>query len=108
MNTLFIIHFLIAIALFYLLTSWSRGLKKRYKAYLYFLISASIVPIYSEATEEGDFHLWFPLGFIFLMLYLIICLRKNVKYPAAIWKATLLGFGVSVYLSLLAYGVIIL
>lgn len=57
---------IMAIIIIYLLVKWSKELETRqFTVYFYFLISAYIMPIYSPYSEEdGEFQLWFPLGFV--------------------------------------------
>ncbi len=55
--------------------------------FFYFMISTYIAPIYSRSTKEGDFHLWIPLGFIFVFFYLF---RSERNHPSKM-KASILG-----------------
>ncbi|MFE8699984.1 hypothetical protein ACFYKX_05025 [Cytobacillus sp. FJAT-54145] len=85
---------LIAISIFYFLYKWSKELEDRkYTIFLYFLISTYIAPLYSRSTENGDFELWFPLGFTVVILYLL----RHKKYHSAKMKASLLGVAVAIY-----------
>lgn len=86
---------IILIAIIYLLVRWSKELEnRRFKIFLYFLISTYTSPLYSQSTSNGGkFELWIPLGFIFIMVYLF----ANKKNHPAKMKASLLGLAVALY-----------
>jgi hypothetical protein len=93
-----------AIAIIYLLSKWSQELaERRFTVVLYFLISANITPLYSVSGPGGIFQLWFPLGFGFCLLYLIV--NGGRRHPAKL-KAFFLGLTVATYQLLTQYGVI--
>ncbi|MFK9093609.1 hypothetical protein [Bacillus salipaludis] len=90
-----IINFVIFIAIIYLLWRWSKELENRsFTIFLYFLISTYTAPLYSRSTSNGgQFELWFPLGFAFILIYLY----ANKKNHPAKMKASLLGLAVAIY-----------
>nr|WP_238020248.1 hypothetical protein [Oceanobacillus jordanicus] len=90
----------IAIIVIFLLVRWGKQLEsKRSRVFFYFLISTYITPIYSQSTEEGIFELWFPLGFIAVILYLFLNKRNH---PSKL-KASILGFCIAIYQLFLQY-----
>lgn len=90
----------IAILIIYLLVRWSKQLEtRRFTVFFYFLISTYIAPIYAHSTEEKDFSLWLPLGFIAVLIYLFLNERNH---PSKI-KASILGFCVALYQLILEY-----
>lgn len=92
----------VAIVIIYWLIKWSKQLEnRRFTVFFYFLISTTITPLYSYSTENnGLFELWFPLGFIILIIYLY---ANQKMHPAKI-KASLLGLAVAIYKMIKAYG----
>jgi hypothetical protein len=83
-----------ATIIIFLLVRWSKQLETgRYKVFIYFLVSTHIGPVFSRETEECTFELWFPLGFVVVLVYMF--LRKS-KHPSKI-KACILGACVAVY-----------
>lgn len=90
----------IAILIIFILVRWSKQLEtRRFTVFFYFLISTYIAPIYSYSTEEKDFALWLPLGFIAVLFYLFLNKRNH---PSKI-KASILGFCVAIYQLILQY-----
>ena len=51
------------------------------------------MPIYSRYSNEGDFQLWFPVGFVIVFFYLF----RSERYDWAKMKAVILGLGVALY-----------
>ncbi|MBG9453904.1 hypothetical protein ABE61_07345 [Lysinibacillus sphaericus] len=91
---------IIAIIIIFFLVRWSKQLEtRRFTIFFYFLISTYITPIYSRSTKEGDFQLWFPLGFIFVFFYLF---RSERNHPSKI-KASILGLCIALYQLILQY-----
>ncbi len=107
----FTIHFMQIIifggilSIIYLLVKWSQELtEKRFIVIIYFLISSTIRPLYSVVTESNGIQkLWFPLGFGFCMLYLLV--NRNSRHSAKL-KACFLGLTVAIYRLLTQYNVI--
>jgi hypothetical protein len=53
-----------------------------------------VAPLYSRYTEQdGKFELWFPLGFVLVMIYMY----ANKKTHPAKLKASLLGLVFALY-----------
>lgn len=93
---------ILAIIVIFLLVRWSKQLEtRRYTLFFYFLISTYIAPIFSYATNAGDFQLWIPLGFIIVFVYL---LRSKRNHPAKM-KASILGFCIAVYKLIVQYAI---
>lgn len=91
---------IIAIIIIVLLVRWSKQMEtRRFTIFLYFLISAYIVPVFSRGTENGSFELWFPLGFIFILAYLY----GSKKYHPSKIKASVLGFCIAIYQLIFQY-----
>ena len=92
---------LILIAIIYFLWKWSKELdNRRFTIFLYFLISTYIAPLYSQSTKnDGQFVLWFPLGFVVIMFYLY----ANKRNHPAKMKASLLGLAVALYRLIVIY-----
>ncbi|NMD69352.1 hypothetical protein HHO41_03560 [Bacillus sp. DNRA2] len=85
---------IIAIIIFILLFRWSKQLEtRRYRIFLYFLISTYIAAIYSHSTKDGVFELWIPLGFIVVFLHLF----RSKSYHPAKMKASVLGLSIAIY-----------
>ena len=85
---------IIAIITIFLLIRWSKQLKtRRYTIFIYFFISTYITPIYSHSSDEGEFQLWFPLGFVLVFFYLF----RSEKYHPSKMKASFLGLGIALY-----------
>lgn len=63
------------------------------KTLLYFVISTIVIPVYSHSSENGLFHLWVPIGFIFIAIYLI----KGKTYHPSKLVASLLGLAFAIY-----------
>ena len=85
---------IIAIITIFLLMRWSKGLEtRRFTIFIYFLISTYIIPIYSRSSHEGEFQLWFPLGFVVVFFYLF----RSEKYHPSKMKASVLGLGIALY-----------
>lgn len=83
-----------AIVIIYLLVKWSKELEtRRFTVFIYFLVSAYIIPIFSYYSTDSEFELWLPVGFILVFFYL----RRPDKYHFAKMKASLLGLGVALY-----------
>lgn len=91
---------IIAIIIIFFLVRWSKQLEtRRFTVFLYFIISTYITPIYSRSSKEGDFQLWFPLGFILVFLYLF----RSERYHSSKMKASILGLGIALYQLILKY-----
>jgi|GEM_PF-1001893 len=91
---------IIGIVILFFLVRWSKQLEtRRFTVFFYFLISTSIIPIFSRNTSEGIFQLWIPLGFIVIFLYL---LRSERNHPSKM-KASILGFSIAIYQLILQY-----
>ncbi|QCJ42655.1 hypothetical protein FAY30_12460 [Bacillus sp. S3] len=90
-----LIHVIFFAVILYFLWKWSKELENRsFTIFLYFLISTHISPLYSHYTlDDGKFELWFPLGFVVILIYLYV--RKR-NHPAKM-KASLLGLAVAIY-----------
>lgn len=86
---------IMAIIIIYLLVKWSKELEMRqFTVYFYFLISAYIMPIYSRYSEaEGEFQLWFPVGFVVVFFYSF----RSERYHRSKMKACFLGLGIAFY-----------
>lgn len=85
---------IIAIIVIYLLIRWSKQLEtRRFTIFIYFLISTYITPIYSRSSTEGEFQLWFPLGFILVFFYL----NRSEKYHPSKMKASILGLCIALH-----------
>jgi len=69
---------------------------------IYFIASCAIIPIYQKDTPTGEFVLWFPMGFIIVLIYLFYSPRKNRARMIAVG----LGFTVAICRLLLQYNVI--
>lgn len=93
-------HTVAIIIIIFLLVRWAKKLEtKKIRVLFYFLISTYVLPVYTSSSEEGVFQLSIPIGFIFIILYLI---PKRNFHPAKL-KASLLGFSVAVYQLVLPY-----
>ncbi|KQY84203.1 hypothetical protein ASD24_10530 [Paenibacillus sp. Root52] len=91
---------MIMVIIIFLLVRWSRQLEtRRFTIFLYFLISASTITVYSHATTEGFFQLKLPMGFLLILLYL----SNKQNYHPAKMKASLLGLSVGLYQLILQY-----
>ncbi|OAX48403.1 hypothetical protein gpAD87_09545 [Paenibacillus sp. AD87] len=91
---------IIGIIIFFFLVRWSKQLEtRRFTVFFYFLISTSIIPIFSRYTTEGVFQLWIPLGFIVIFLYLF----RSKRYHPSKMKASILGLSVAIYQLILQY-----
>ncbi len=91
---------IIAIIIIFFLVRWSKQLEtRRFSVFFYFIISTYIAPIYSSSTKEGDFQLWFPLGFIFVFF----CLFRSKRNHPSKMKASILGFCIALYQLILQY-----
>ncbi|MCM3708017.1 MULTISPECIES: hypothetical protein [Cytobacillus] len=91
---------LIAIIILFFLVRWSKQLEiRRFTVFFYFLISTYIAPVYSHSTKEGVFHLWVPLGFIVVFLYLF----RSKSYHPSKMKASILGLCIALYQLILQY-----
>jgi uncharacterized membrane protein YfcA len=89
-----------AIIIIFLLVRWSKKLETgRYKVFVYFLICSHIGPVFSRDTKEGSFELWFPLGCIGVLFYMILSKRKHSSKV----KASILGLCVALYRLILHY-----
>lgn len=85
---------IMAIVIIYFLVKWSKQLETGgVKIFIYFLVCTYIIPIVSLSSPEGDFQLWFPLGFLLVFFYLY----RRESYHAAKMKASVLGLGVALY-----------
>ncbi len=92
------------IAIIYVLSRWSQELTERhYRVYLYFLVSAIISKIFSYNTGSGVFQLWFPIGFVLLMLYLAV--NPSRRHPAK-FKASFLGLTVAIFQIMQQYDIV--
>ncbi|MDF2946442.1 MAG: hypothetical protein K0S51_1121 [Bacillales bacterium] len=94
-----IIQIALIIIVLYFLYSWSQLETKRYKIFLYFIVSTIIVPLFVTETRENRLELWFPLGFTYLFVYLML---KEDKQPNKV-KACILGLVVGVYMLISKY-----
>ncbi len=91
---------MIAIIVIFLLVKWSKELEtRRYTVFVYFLISAIIVPVFSYNTAGGVFELWVPLGFILVFFYLF----RSKRNHRSKMKASILGCCVAIYQIILQY-----
>ncbi|SHS90681.1 Uncharacterised protein [Mycobacteroides abscessus subsp. abscessus] len=92
---------LLFIGILYLLYRWSKELENRsFTVFIYFLVSTNIGPLFSTSTKDGgDFTLWFPLGFVMVLIYLYVSKRQH---PAKI-KASALGLCVAIIKMIHAY-----
>jgi len=85
---------ILAIIIIFFLVRWSKQLEtRRFTVFIYFIISTFITPIYSRTTNEGDFQLWFPLGFVLIFFYLY----RSERYHSSKMKASLLGLSIAIY-----------
>ncbi|GGH87311.1 amino acid permease [Pullulanibacillus pueri] len=99
-NVGFILMVVILAMMFNRLIKWSKELKeRRFTLYLYFLISCTNVPLYQKDDVHDVFRLWFPLGFVFVLLYLL----WTGKQPKVKFKASLMGFAVALLLLVMEY-----
>ncbi|WP_454191065.1 hypothetical protein [Paenibacillus sp. Marseille-Q7038] len=91
---------LIAILIIFVLVRWSKQLEtRRFTVFFYFLICASITPIFSRGTRDGVFELWIPLGFLVVIFYLF---RSKRNHPSKM-KASILGLSIAIYQLILQY-----
>lgn len=91
---------IIAIISIYLLLKWSKQLEtRRFTIFIYFLISINIAPVFSSSSDEKEFQLWFPLGFIIMFFYL----NRSEKYHPSKMKASVLGLCIALYRIVLHY-----
>lgn len=91
---------LLFIGILYLLYRWSKELENRsFTVFIYFLFSTYIGPLFSTSTDDGDFTLWFPMGFAMVLIYLYASKRQH---PAKI-KASALGLCVAIVKMIQAY-----
>ena len=80
---------IMAIIIIFLLVRWSKQLEtRRFTIFIYFFVSTYITPIYSRSSKEGEFQLWFPLGFMLVFFYLF----RSERYHPSKMKASILGF----------------
>ena len=85
---------IMAIVIIYLLVKWSKQLETGgIKVFIYFMVSTYIIPVFSYSSPENDFQLWFPIGFILVLLYLL----RRESYHSAKMKASVLGLVVAIY-----------
>ena len=85
---------ILAIIIIFFLVRWSKQLEtRRFTVFIYFIISTYITSIYSSSSEEGDFQLWFPLGFVLIFFYLY----RSERYHSSKMKASLLGLSIAIY-----------
>ncbi|OIJ11122.1 hypothetical protein BKP35_12415 [Anaerobacillus arseniciselenatis] len=91
---------IIVIIIIFFLVRWSKQLEtRRFTVFFYFLISTTIVPIFTRNTTEGIFELWLPLGFIVVFLYMF---RSKRNHHSKV-KASILGLCVAIYQLILQY-----
>lgn len=85
---------IMAAIIIYLLVKWSKELETRnFTVYIYFLISAYIIPVFSRYANGEEFQLWFPIGFVAVFFYLF----RSERYHRTKMKAAVLGLGIAFY-----------
>lgn len=90
----------IGIIIIFLLVRWSKQLEtRRFTIFIYFLISTTIMPVFSYGTTEGVFQLWIPIGFMAVFPYLY----RSERYHSSKMKASVLGFLIALYQLFLQY-----
>ncbi|HIW32982.1 MAG TPA: hypothetical protein IAA29_09375 [Candidatus Paenibacillus intestinavium] len=91
---------IIAIIILFFLIKWSKQLEtRRFTIFFYFLISTYIASIFSATTKDGVFHLWIPIGFIIVFLYMF----GSKRYHPSKMKASILGLCIALYQLILQY-----
>ncbi|RDI42167.1 hypothetical protein [Falsibacillus pallidus] len=88
--------------LVFLFIGWAKRLENNKTIlFLYFLGSCLIYPVYSVTRVHGQFRLWFPVGFLIVLVYLIFNKNKNKSKFAA----SILGLSFAAFTMLVLYNI---